>query len=127
MTIENIIEVKKVTKVFPGIIALDEVDFELRKGEVHAIVGENGAGKSTLVKTITGVLKQTSGSIYYEGKEINWQSPINAQLAGISAIYQEPTLYPDLNVLENIFMLNQKLNKITRKINWKYNYNENNR
>ena len=117
---QNILEIKKVTKIFPGVKALDQVDFSVKYGEVHAIVGENGAGKSTLVKTITGVYKASSGEVYYDGKRVEWKNPLEAQRSGIAAIYQEPNVYPDLNVAENIFIMNQKINKFTRKIDWKY-------
>jgi len=117
---ENILELKKITKIFPGVKALDQVDFNLKYGEVHAIVGENGAGKSTLVKIITGVYKASSGEIYYEGKKVEWKNPLEAQRSGIAAIYQELNGYPELSVAENIFIMNQKINKITRKIDWKY-------
>ena len=120
---ENILEMKKVTKVFPGVKALDEVGFGLKYGEVHAIVGENGAGKSTLIKIITGVLKPTSGEMIYEGKVVRWNNSMESQDSGISAVYQEPTIFEDPSVAENIFMGYMKYNPFTRKINWKKIYN----
>ena len=95
---DNILEIKKVTKFFPGVKALNEVDFQAKYREVHAIVGENGAGKSTLVKIITGVHKPSSGEIYYGGKKVEWRNPIEAQRRGIAAIYQEPNMYLDLSI-----------------------------
>lgn len=103
MTEERLI-LRKISKYFPGIKALDEVDFTIRTGEVHALVGENGAGKSTLVKIITGIYQPTSGSIYLNGKKTTFHSPIHSQKAGISAIHQEATMFPELSVVENIFM-----------------------
>ncbi len=101
---EEILNLKKISKYFPGIKALDEVDFTVRTGEVHALVGENGAGKSTLVKIMTGIYQPTSGSIYMGGTKVNFPSPIHSQKAGISAIHQEATMFPELSVVENIFM-----------------------
>jgi ribose transport system ATP-binding protein len=100
----NIIEVKKVTKVFPGTVALDEVDFNLRKGEVHAVVGKNGAGKSTLMKILCGVYTKTSGSIIFNGEEIDLNNPSQAIDLGISIIYQELENIPKLTVAENVFL-----------------------
>ena len=118
----NILELKSITKVFPGVTALDNVEFNLKYAEIHAIVGENGAGKSTLVKIITGVYGMTSGEIKYLGENIKWKNSMESQNKGISAIYQDPTIYPDLNVTENIFMGHQKISNVTRKINWRYLY-----
>ncbi len=121
---ENILELKNISKQFPGVLALDGVDFDLKEGEVHALVGENGAGKSTLVKIITGIYKSTEGNIIYKGKEIEWANPLESVMEGIAAIYQEPTIFPDLNVAENIFMGHHKFNKYTRKIRWKELYDK---
>ncbi len=123
----NILELRKITKQFPGVTALREVDFALRRGEVHALVGENGAGKSTLVKIITGVLEPTQGEILYEGRPVVWDNPQESIRRGIAAIYQEPAIFPDLNVAENIFMGHQPVNPITRKIGWGRLYRETNR
>jgi rhamnose transport system ATP-binding protein len=101
---EEILVLKKISKYFPGIRALDEVDFKIRTGEVHALVGENGAGKSTLVKIMTGIYQPSSGDIYLNGDKVVFPSPIHSQKAGISAIHQEATMFPELSVLENIFM-----------------------
>ena len=70
----NILELRKITKQFPGALAVKDVDFELRAGEVHALVGENGAGKSTLVKMMTGVIKPTRGDIFYQGEKVVWHN-----------------------------------------------------
>ena len=82
---DYILELKKITKEFPGVLALKDVDFNLKKGEVHGLVGENGAGKSTLVKIITGVLSPTRGIISYDGKDIKWSTPMEATKNGIAA------------------------------------------
>ena len=100
---EPILSMKGITKVFPGVKALSGVDFRLFKGEVHAIMGQNGAGKSTLVKVLTGVHAQESGEILLEGKPIHPDSPLAAQRLGISTVYQEVNLCPNLSVAENIF------------------------
>jgi rhamnose transport system ATP-binding protein len=115
---KNILELRNITKLFPGVLALKEVNFDLQEGEVHALVGENGAGKSTLVKIITGIYPPSEGKIIYQGREVVWNNPMESNLRGIAAIYQEPTIFPDLNVAENIFMGHQKYNKYTRKIRW---------
>jgi len=101
--LENILELKGITKVYPGVVALDDVYMSFKKGEVHAIVGENGAGKSTLIKSITGALELTSGSIVFDGKEYKGFNPIQAIQLGIGAVYQEFNLVPYLSVAENIF------------------------
>ncbi|GHU72867.1 hypothetical protein AGMMS49992_09780 [Clostridia bacterium] len=83
-----------ISKVFPGVKALDNVQFELRAGEIHALIGENGAGKSTFIKTLTGVHKPDGGEILLDGKPIVIRDPVHAQRLGIAAIYQNrPSLY----------------------------------
>ena len=101
---DYILELKGITKIFPGVKALNNVQFQLKKGEVHALMGENGAGKSTFIKVITGVHKAEEGEMYLEGKKVDFKGPKDAQAAGIAAVYQHPTSYPDLTVAENIFM-----------------------
>lgn len=101
---EAIITCKNITKTFPGVVALDQVQFELKKGEVHALCGENGAGKSTLIKILTGLYGKDSGEIFYEGKEINYKSVQECRAHGISLIPQEIHLAQDLTVAENIMM-----------------------
>ncbi len=101
---ENIVEMQKVSKAFPGVLALDQVDFSCLPGEVHAVVGENGAGKSTLMKTLAGVYQPEEGKIFLRGREISFSSPKDAQNSGISIIYQEFNLIPELSVAENIFL-----------------------
>uniref|UniRef100_A0A7V4DHT7 Sugar ABC transporter ATP-binding protein n=1 Tax=Candidatus Caldatribacterium californiense TaxID=1454726 RepID=A0A7V4DHT7_9BACT len=99
-----ILHFEKLTKRFPGVLALNGVTFSIRRGEVHALVGENGAGKSTLIKIVTGVYQKTAGEIFFEGKPVNFSSPHEALKNGIAAIYQEFNLIPALTVAENIFM-----------------------
>ncbi|HAX51959.1 sugar ABC transporter ATP-binding protein [Muricomes intestini] len=101
---EYVLELKGITKIFPGVKALDNVHFQLKKGEVHALMGENGAGKSTFIKVITGVHKAEEGEMFLDGNKVTFKGPRDAQAAGIAAVYQHPTSYPDLTVAENIFM-----------------------
>ena len=99
-----ILELQGITKIFPGVKALNNVHFDLRRGEIHALMGENGAGKSTFIKVITGVHAAEEGNMYLEGKEVHFKGPKDAADAGIAAVYQHPTSYPELSVTENIFM-----------------------
>jgi len=99
-----ILEMKKISKAFPGVQALSEVDFRLFPGEVHAVMGQNGAGKSTLVKVLTGVHQPDAGEIVLSGRAIHPDSPLSAQKLGISTVYQEINLCPNLSVAENIFI-----------------------
>ena len=103
---DAILTMRGITKIFPGTIALNKVDFTLRKGEIHALMGENGAGKSTLIKVLTGVYEKDDGSIWVEGGEAEARihSPQDAQNIGISTVYQEITLCPNLTVAENMFI-----------------------
>jgi simple sugar transport system ATP-binding protein len=96
--------VRGLCKDFPGVKALDGVDFTLRAGEVHALLGENGAGKSTLIKTVTGVLQRDGGSVSVAGREIHPKGPADALAAGIGTVYQEVNLLPNLSVAENLFI-----------------------
>ena len=101
-----VLQMKNIHKSFPGVRALQGVDFTLRKGEVHALMGENGAGKSTLIKVLTGVYSKDEGDIFLDGKEgpVAIHSPQDAQKIGISTVYQEITLCPNLSVAENMFI-----------------------
>ena len=121
-----VLEMKNIHKSFPGVRALQAVDFTLCEGEIHALMGENGAGKSTLIKVLTGVYEKDEGQIFIKGKEgaVAIRSPQEAQKNGISTVYQEITLCPNLTVAENMFIgrtndatLNwKKLNDDTEKI-----------
>ena len=95
-----ILEMRGICKYFPGVRALQDVDFTLRAGEIHALMGENGAGKSTLIKCLTGVYPKDEGEIYMAGhdKAVSIRSPQDAQNIGISTVYQEITLCPNLSV-----------------------------
>ena len=99
-----------ICKSFPGVRALQKVDFTLRKGEIHALMGENGAGKSTLIKVLTGVYEKDAGEIHVDGVEgaVTIRSPQDAQENGISTVYQEITLCPNLTVAENMFIGREK-------------------
>ena len=100
----TILKIEYITKSFPGVLALDKVSLDLRKGEVHAIVGENGAGKSTLMKILTGVYQYDEGRITFKDQEIYFNTPHEAMHKGISIIYQELNLIPHLTVAQNIFI-----------------------
>jgi galactofuranose transport system ATP-binding protein len=99
-----ILQVEGLTKRFPGVTALDQLSFSLAPGEIHALVGENGAGKSTLVKIMTGVYQPGTGEVRYLGRPVNFRSPLEAQRAGISTIYQEVNLVPMMSVARNLFL-----------------------
>ncbi len=101
---EYLLTMRRIEKRFPGVLALNGVDFTLRDGEIHALMGENGAGKSTLIKVLTGVYQMDGGEIRLEGKPMVIHSPQDAQKKGISTVYQEITLCPNLTVAENIFI-----------------------
>ncbi len=103
---DTVLTMRGITKVFPNTRALSNVDFTLRRGEIHALMGENGAGKSTLIKVLTGVYEKDGGSIHVDGieGEARIHSPQDAQNAGISTVYQEITLCPNLTVAENMFI-----------------------
>ena len=99
-----ILTMKGIDKSFPGVHALDHVDFELRRGEVHALMGENGAGKSTLMKILTGIYAKDAGTITYEGREVSFSGPGEAQEAGIAIVHQELNMVNHLTVAQNIFI-----------------------
>ena len=106
---KNILEMKGITIQFPGVKALDGVDFSLCEGEIHSLLGENGAGKSTLIKCLTGVNRMDEGKIILDGREIHPTGPGNAIELGISAVFQEINLCPNLSVAENIFVGRQPM------------------
>ena len=117
------IELRGVTKTFGGVQALRGVDLALTPGEVHSLVGENGAGKSTLVRIIGGVHRPDTGTVHVGGEEVDLHGPGDARDRGIAIIYQEPQLFPDLDVAENIFMGRHPLGS-ARRIDWKEMYRE---
>ncbi len=100
----TLLEMRGITKRFPGVTALDHVDFELEKGEVHVLLGENGAGKSTLIKMLSGAYQPDEGEILVDGEKVEISSAMDAQALGISTIYQEFNLVPQLTVAENILL-----------------------
>jgi ABC-type sugar transport system ATPase subunit len=99
-----VLELKNITKVFPGVVALNDMHLELKKGEVHAVCGENGAGKSTLMKIITGVYQPDAGQLLLKGQKIDVKEPNDAHAKGIAIIYQETSLILDMTVLDNLFL-----------------------
>lgn len=113
----SLLEMKGIEIEFPGVKALDKVDFSVNAGEIHALLGENGAGKSTLIKCLTGVHHMDAGTILFDGKEIRPNSPQEAFSMGISTVYQEINLCPNLTVAENIFVGRQPMKG--GMINWK--------
>jgi len=106
-----ILEVKGISKKFPGVLALDRVDFQLKAGEVHALVGENGAGKSTLMHILGGIYRPDSGSILLNGDKVEFHNPLDAVRQGISIVFQELSLVQGLSVAENIFTNKKPVNK----------------
>ena len=106
-----VLQMKGVKKYFPGVKALDGVDFELRKGEIHALLGENGAGKSTLIKILTGLYSMTEGSIHIKGEEVHMKSVKDARDNRIAAIHQEICLVPYVSVARNIYLGRELKNK----------------
>jgi ribose transport system ATP-binding protein len=120
MGAEKILEMKNITKTFPGVKALDKVNFSLRKGEVHALLGENGAGKSTLMKVLNGIHKRDEGEIIVNGESVEFESTKEAQNAGLAIIHQELELIPHLNVAENIYLGREEKNGVF--INYKKLY-----
>ena len=98
-----VLEARGLTRHFTGVLALSGVDLRLHAGEVHALMGQNGAGKSTLIKVLTGVYPPDAGTLQLDGQTISPSSPVAAQRLGISTVYQEVNLCPNLSVAENIF------------------------
>ncbi|MGD8650253.1 MAG: ATP-binding cassette domain-containing protein, partial [Desulfobacterales bacterium] len=114
---DTILSIKGLSKSFPGVKALSNVQFCLNRGEIHALMGENGAGKSTVIKVLTGVYKRDAGEIIYNGAPLECKSPLQAQEAGISPVYQEVNLVPNLSVAENVFLGRQPIKG--GRIDWK--------
>ena len=118
MNNDYILEMRNISKVFPGVRALDNVNFKVRRGEIHCLVGENGAGKSTLMKVLSGVYKygNYTGDIVYDGQVQKFRSTKDSETAGIAIISQELALIPDLTIYENIFFGHEIMSG--RVINW---------
>ncbi|MGB9276557.1 MAG: ATP-binding cassette domain-containing protein, partial [Terrimicrobiaceae bacterium] len=112
-----LLQVRNITKSFQAVRALRGVSFDLHRGEVHALLGENGAGKSTLIKVVTGAHQPDSGSIEIEGKAVARLDPASARAMGFAAIYQQPALFPDLTVGENV-ALGLETPSVTSRIRW---------
>ncbi|MFQ5706176.1 MAG: sugar ABC transporter ATP-binding protein [bacterium] len=104
MQSDTVLKMHQIRKTFPGVVALDGVEFELKRGEVHVLLGENGAGKSTLMKILSGAYQKSSGEIFLNGRNVSIRSPKHARALGIATIYQEYNLIPHLSVAENIFL-----------------------
>jgi ribose transport system ATP-binding protein len=120
---QDLLEIKNLSKSFPGVQALDRVDLSLYGGEVHGLIGENGAGKSTLIKILMGVYQRDSGSIAINGNEVEISNPYTARKYGLSAVYQDVAIAPDLTVGENFFIGKLPTNRLGF-VNWKYIYSE---
>lgn len=114
---EHIVELKNITKKFPGVIALSNMDLEIRPHEVHGLIGENGAGKSTLIKVMTGVYRPEEGEIYVNGQKKEFRSPNDARQSGIACVYQELNIIRELSITDNIF-----LNRMIKKSNGLLDY-----
>ncbi|OIQ59999.1 arabinose import ATP-binding protein AraG [Moorella thermoacetica] len=106
MKTDNILEMRGISKSFPGVKALQGINFTVRKGEVHCLAGANGAGKSTLMKILSGAYQADSGEIWIDGQKVHLRNPIDALKAGIGTIYQELSIVPKLTAAENIFLNN---------------------
>jgi rhamnose transport system ATP-binding protein len=113
-TATPVLELRDIHKSFGAVKALRGANLSLHKGQVTALVGENGAGKSTMVKTLAGLHQQDRGQVFLDGDEVSFRDPLHAREAGIAVIYQEPTMFPDLTVAENIFMGRQPVRSLRR-------------
>src|SRR5215216_5398800 len=118
---EAAVTLAHITKSFAGLKVVKDVSFDVRPGEVHTLLGENGAGKSTLIKIMTGLYQPDEGEMLLDGKPIQMANTAEAQQHGIAAIYQEPMIFPDLNVAENIFIGHQGRGAV---VNWRRMYRE---
>src|SRR5437764_11637723 len=103
--------VRNLAKSFFANAVLRSINFDVRKGEVHALIGENGAGKSTLINIIAGILQRDSGTIIFDEKEVNFTHPLEAMKAGISVVHQELSLVPNATIAENIYLRREKKNR----------------
>ena len=109
---DHVLELKEITKTFPGVKALDRMQFQLRRGSIHALIGENGAGKSTLMKVISGIYTPDSGQILLDGAQIHVTSPLDAERKGISIVHQELSVFNTSSVAENIFTIHAPKNQL---------------
>ena len=101
---EYVVELKNITKRFPGVVALKNMSIGIRPGEIHGLIGENGAGKSTLIKVLTGVHTPEEGDIFVDGKKVVFRNPVQSREAGIACVYQELNIVKQLPVTDNVFM-----------------------
>ena len=108
-----VFEMRGIRKTFPGVVALDDVGFSARAGEVHALCGENGAGKSTLMKVLSGVDRADAGAILLHGKKVAFDHPAEARDAGISVVHQELSLLPDRTIPQNLFLGREALERLS--------------
>src|ERR1700678_2656927 len=115
---EVVLEVRGLVKQFPGTLALDGVDLAIRRGEVHALLGENGAGKSTLIRAICGAGRPTAGAIFVGGRAVEFASPQQAQALGIAVVHQHFNLVPQLSVAENLFLSKVLPRRAGLFVNW---------
>jgi ABC-type sugar transport system ATPase subunit len=117
---ESLLQMSNISKTYPGVKALDDVQLTIKPGEVHALIGENGAGKSTLMKILVGVESADEGAeIYFAGEKVRFSKPIDATLKGISIIYQDLSLFPNLSIAENICIGRESASKGYSKVKWK--------
>ena len=114
-----ILKMENIYKVFSGVVALKDVNFSVKKGEIRCLIGANGAGKSTLMKVLSGAYEKNAGHVYFKGKEIVKSNPKLIRNMGIAVIYQELSIIDSLSVAENIFLNNEKYFKFGTIINWK--------
>jgi ABC-type sugar transport system ATPase subunit len=118
MSKEPLLALHEITKTYGGVHALTEVSLQVHRGEVHAVVGENGAGKSTMMKIIAGAVSPTSGRMEYEGAEVSFRGPRDASQVGIAIVYQEPAYFPEMSVLENLY-LGEELRTSIGALDWR--------
>ena len=104
METKTILKIRNITKVFPGVKALDNVSLDIREGEVLSLLGENGAGKSTLIKVLSGLYHPEEGTLEYYGKQVQFRTPAEAKEAGISVVHQELAYLPLLSIAENLYV-----------------------
>ena len=119
----DLLRLVEISKSFPGVRALDNVHLEVRRGEVHALLGENGAGKSTLMKILSGAYAKDTGDILWQGQKVEIREPKDAEKLGIGIIYQEFNLVPQLSIAENVWLGREHFkNKALHLIDWKEMY-----
>jgi ABC-type sugar transport system ATPase subunit len=116
---KSLFELQGITKIYPGVVALDNVSFDLKPGEVHVLCGENGAGKSTLIKIMSGAEFQDAGTIIYQGNERVFKDPQDAQRSGVATIYQEFNLIPEMSIAQNLFLGREPKKFFNSTIDWK--------